>query len=318
MPGNMMKYEYKGISYETNIIYKETQYDQSKIKKNYEQYRLLNATITNASDKKEKKQFDLDCKVTAIDSDGKYLTLYQDDKDINNLLNDGFIINQVLLKGQGLKVGDNINVTICGKKIQGEIKGVCQFLSGENIYTSREFLNRKGVIEKDTFDGVFLNDSNYNKDDSNIASIIQTKDLKTSFNQNMDMFKGLSLIMLIIGVALGILIIGVTTNILLEDNKKNITIMKAMGYSKNEISKACINVYTPLIIVGFIISVPYCYFIMSMIFNAIATAADMVYPINIDIIIIIIPFFLTMIVYYLTIIFYSRKLDKISLGEIMQ
>lgn len=314
MPNNMVTEEFKGRNYKYNTNLLESEEADLKIDGEYEAYYTVSGEIIeiNKSGKKNKEAIDIN--VIAMNSESEMIELYENDKNINSYLDKGLIINEVLMAGYGLKSGDEITITVNNKSITAKIYGVSQFQSNKDIYTSFEFLKQNN-IELEGINGIFSNEVIENE---SVIAITNQEELKKNFEDSIEMMKSAGILQAVIGIVLGCFIIGITTNTLIKDNKKNLRLMMALGYTQKEINKSCLKVYTPFVIVGFMMSIPNSFLIMKMMFNEIAKTSSMCYPVRFDVISISISFIVTMIVYYFTINKDKSKIAKISLSEVMQ
>lgn len=313
----MVEDEFKGRNYNYDLRFLDGVNGESLIQNNDEGYYITQGNISSTLRGGSSKEVSIDTNIIAIDNNSKLLELYEDNKNINLKLDEGFIINEVLRTGQGLKVGDEITINIDNKDITGVIQGVNQFLSNNDVYTSEKFLSLKG-IEASEINGIFT-DKTPSVDNNNlIATVTKLDEFQYSFEKSTEMVKSAGVLQAVIGILLGCLIIGITTNILVQDNRKNLILMRAMGYTNQEINNSCLKIYTPFIILGFLFSIPNSFLIMNLMFNEVAKSASISYPVKFDILSIIISLLVTIVVYYTTIAFYSKRLERVSLNEIMQ
>lgn len=314
MPNNMITEEFKGRNYAYDTRLLESNTLDINISGEYEEYYSANGNITSVNKANTEKETSIEINLMALSSSSKMLELYEKDEKINSYLDKGLIINEVLMAGYGLNNGDEITVNVDNKVIKGKIYGVSQFQSNKEVYTSFEFLKENG-IESENFNGIY---SNMLIDHNGILAITDKEEFKNNFEQSVDMMKSASILQALIGIILGCFIISVTSNTLIKDNRKNLRLMMALGYTQKEINKSCLKAYTPFVVVGFIFSIPNSFFIMKMMFNEVAKSSGMSYPVRFDFMSIAISFVVTMIVYYFTINKDKKKLNKISLNEIMQ
>ena len=140
------------------------------------------------------------------------------------------------------------------------------------------------------------------------------EDLKENIEVQMDRFNGSVYIVILFASVMALIIIMVIANIVVEENKKTISLMKVLGYENKRISKVILNIYTPFIIVAYLLSIPVMIRILKAIMKALMGDTEMVIPIEAD------PFTLgcgligLLVAYYLALAFSKRVLNKIPLA----
>lgn len=122
--------------------------------------------------------------------------------------------------------------------------------------------------------------------------------------------------MYIIGIILSSVTILLAMNTLIKNQKKNIGMMRVFGYQMKECRKYILDSYRTVSYIGFLIGTVYQYFLLKImvevVFKNIETPE---YTFNIKLFFITLGIFI--IIYELLIRYYSRKLNKIPIKEIM-
>ena len=106
------------------------------------------------------------------------------------------------------------------------------------------------------------------------------------------------------------------SNIIVLENKKIIALMKAMGYNKKKIKDIVLNIYTPVIIISYFLAIPVAINFLKYFMNKLDVG--MLFTININVIQIIIGLILALGIYFISIIFTQKSLDKISLSVLLK
>ena len=89
-----------------------------------------------------------------------------------------------------------------------------------------------------------------------IVYLMNLEDLKENIEVQMDRFNGSVYIIIIFASVMSLIIIMVIANIVVEENKKTISLMKVLGYENKRISKVILNIYTPFIVIAYLLSIP--------------------------------------------------------------
>ena len=124
-------------------------------------------------------------------------------------------------------------------------------------------------------------------------------------------------IILVIGLVLAVTTIIMALTSLVNGNMKNISIMKAFGYSMKECTVAVLVGYHLFAIVGFGIGTIYQYMLLSFAVNIIFKDVTIVPDYNFNWPVFFITFACFIVFYEVIMIFYSFKINKISVKEVM-
>ena len=130
----------------------------------------------------------------------------------------------------------------------------------------------------------------------------------------MDVYNSSLYVVIAFAAVMALIIITVIANIIVEENKKTISLMKVMGYKNKEVSRIVLNIYTPFIIISYLLSIPVMKKILESIIKVIANDIDMTIPININIYQIIIGLVSLLVAYFIAIAISKKTLNKIPLS----
>lgn len=157
--------------------------------------------------------------------------------------------------------------------------------------------------------------SNIDEDESNkITNIFNISTLKKNMENQMSVYNGSIYMVISFASVLALIILLVIANVIVEENKKTISLMKVMGYKTNEISKIVLNIYTPFIIIAYILSIPAMEGLLKYIMNVIAKEMEMNIPISLSIPKAIIGLIGLLVGYYIAIFISRKSLNKVPLS----
>ncbi len=133
-----------------------------------------------------------------------------------------------------------------------------------------------------------------------------------------DLMSGtMGVMILIIGIVLAFVSMLMAMTSLVNFNKKNIAVMKAMGFTKKECFTSVFSVYIIFAVIGFIIGTAYQFGLLSLMVNLIFKNVDNVPEYSFNIPVFFITLFLFVICYSGVFCIYLRKANKVSVKEIM-
>ena len=192
---------------------------------------------------------------------------------------------------------------------------------GTNAYVNRKSLAKKINVSEKSYSTIYSNNDKYNdtsklteEEANTITYLLSIKDLKANISKQMDRFKGSIYIVILFASVMALIIIAVIANIVVEENKKTISLMKVLGYDNKRISKIVLNIYTPFIIIAYLISIPVMTKILKLIVEALVGDIGVTIPIKSDPMISFIGLISLLIAYYIAINISKKVLNKIPLA----
>jgi putative ABC transport system permease protein len=312
-----MKYKYM-INYAIPV---------NKIDKNSDVLSVSSMNLKKINSKVYKKSDEKEYTITldGIDKKTKYVEVMDSEK--NNLLDslytkeNGIVINKNIEGYLKVKVGDILTLDYNGKEYDFVITGVCDEYINESGYVSRSYLNKLMGYDSNSYNVKYTTSEKYsslskvNKEErSSISSIFSVDDLKRNINTQMETMNSSIYIVIFFAAIMALIIIGVIANIIVEENKKTISLMKVMGYDNKEISSIVLNIYTPFVIVSYLLSIPVMTNLLKLIMKAIAGDTGMSIPISISPALAMLGLVVLLIAYFVAISISRVVLNKVPLS----
>ena len=252
--------------------------------------------------------------ITIKDKEGNSLQeLLKEDNDI--------IININIAEVANVDVGDYIILKGSDdKEYKYKVVGIQDAFMGTQAYTKREplsiaFEGKLSYNQKYTCDSKYSNMSNIEKEELDmISGIFNISDLKANMENQMQASSGSIYFVISFASVLALIIILVIANIIVEENKKTISLMKVMGYRNKEVSQVVLNIYTPFVIIAYILSIPVMKSILKAIVKALTGDMSLAIPIEFSLIKAIVGLIGLLIAYYIAIFISRKSLNKVPLS----
>lgn len=260
---------------------------------------------------------------TGLDLDSKYTDILdQKEKSMKNLLAEesSMIINQNVKEIFGIEIGDTLTFSFNGKEITYQVVGVCEEYMGNGVYVNRTDLSQKLGFPKAAYNEIVSVDPKYSdsaalkEESGTIAMVISMPELKANIMKQMDRFNGSVYIVIFFASFMAFVIIAVIANIVVEENKKTISLMKVMGYKNKKISQVVLNIYTPFIILAYLLSIPIMVQILKAIVKALIGDTNMVIPVSLSPWLALLGLLGLLVAYYIAIAISKRILNKVPLS----
>ena len=324
---NLIDKSFEGMSYDymiyTNTIETEELDDSADYNINSN---LPLKEVIDSNGKKKDIEEDLSISITGIDKSSKYIKPIDDkNNNIINLLEENtIIINRNMENLYGIEVGDTLVLGLDKEfknTITYKIVGISEEFMGMSGYTLRSDICKKIGYDKSCYSTMLSKDSKYSdldKLDSNmvskIATVLNFKDMKDNLNKTMEMYNASIYIVIAFASIMAFVIIAVIANIVVEENKKIISLMKVMGYKNKKISSIVLNIYTPIIIIAYLLSIPAMIKLLERIVSVLAGDIEITIPITLEPSLAIIGLIGLLVAYYIAVALSRRVLNKIPLA----
>lgn len=323
---HLIEESFANLKFNYMVSYKTAQYGETT-----EDDLILTSSmdVTRVLDKDglEKKLEDEDYSLnfTGIDSYTKYITVK--DTDGNNLIpllyeeDAAIIINKNVQEYMNINIGDTVIFYQNEKEIPLKVVGIQDDYLGTTTYISRELLSNilgyqsNAYMTKYTVNKKYQNMSSLDKEElDSISGIFSFDDLKRNIETQMARMDAAIYIVIFFASFMVLIIISVIANIVVEENKKTISLMKVMGYENKEISSIVLNIYTPFIIVAYLLSIPCMIAILKWILKLLVGDMKMVIPITLSPTMALLGLVGLLIAYYIAIWLSRRILNKVPLS----
>lgn len=123
--------------------------------------------------------------------------------------------------------------------------------------------------------------------------------------------------MLFIGIILSFSTLLISLEVVLNNNKKNISILRIMGYLTNEYTSIVLSSYRLVAYIGFLIGTVYQYFLITILLKILSKNLDNVVTYKFDFIVVLSSFILFVIIYEIFVTYYRRKIFSMGIKKIM-
>ena len=262
--------------------------------------------------------------LTGLDTTAKYVRILDgEEHNIIGLLDDdqAIIVNENAKELYGLEIGDQITFTYQTIDMTYTVVGFGSEFFGKSGYINREALSSNLGFYENAYTSIYSSEEKYEsyknlseEEASKIAYILNMDDMKQNIEKQMDRFNGSIYIIIAFASLMVLVIVSVIANIVVEENKKTISLLKVMGYQNRRISSMVLNIYTPFIIVAYLLSIPAMIQILKAIVTAIVGDIEVTIPITISPMFAILGLIGLLIAYYIAIGLSKRVLNKVPLA----
>lgn len=315
-----MKYDY--------IVYMNNNYNEETSDK--EDY-ILNASVIfkEIQDKegkvlsKENLEEDTTATLIGIDQTVQFIELLDEKKNniTNKVTNHQAVISKNMQEYFELEIGDQLNFEVNEIPLSYEVVGVSNELMSFNVYVDRETLSHDLGFEDKMYNMIYSIDDKYQsmskldeEELSKIVYVMSLKDLKDNILKQMERYNASIYLVIAFAAFMAFIIICVIASIIVEENKKTISLMKVMGYKTREVSSIVLNIYTPVVILAYLLSIPAMKNLLEWIVAQLVSDTEVTIPITFSITNAVIGLIALLVAYYIAIAISKRVLNKVPLA----
>ena len=250
--------------------------------------------------------------IYGIKNDSEMVKLH-DAKGKEIPVSDKLIISKPLANKLGLREGDELRVKneFTGKEYALQVYRIADLAVGNNGYMELESFNRLFGFSEGEYAGIFSKRKIDIPEDLLFQSYTQSE-LKTTIKASaQDLSKTIG-VMSFMAAIFALLIIYVLSNLTLSENRKNIGILKMLGYRESSIFKMMLGFNYISFLVGFVVGVPLSKFTMDSLLNAATKDIDFAMSLDLSL-----NSVLSTLVILLLVFIFSRLLVKAKIEKVM-
>lgn len=257
--------------------------------------------------------------IYGIEPSTRLIQLYNDQEELlNSRTKEGFVISQPLAAVSGIQAGDELTIgnAYNDQEITKEVKGVANVHIGFAVYGQLGDVNDFLGYPEEVYTAKWTNTEPSNNEQ--ILYVEDKQELIDNFESTSELTR--YSVMGIAGFAflIGVIVLTLITNLIVEENSPSISLLKVMGYKDQEISKMVLNVYTPIVFLTYLISVPIAYWSIDGMMTSLVEQTGFSLPVNLNWMMIVLGFVIIMITYFVSLWISKRKLKKVSLQEALK
>lgn len=127
----------------------------------------------------------------------------------------------------------------------------------------------------------------------------------------------MAVMMITIGIVLAVVTLFIATTSVIKANRKTITMMKVFGYSAGECAKAVLNGYRPWAYLGFALGTVYQYALLRLMVDIVFKDVENMPDYQFDFPVMFLTLAAFLILYETIMFAYTKKMEKLSVKEIM-
>jgi putative ABC transport system permease protein len=237
----------------------------------------------------------------------------------NILKSDKILITRALADKLNVKAKDSIKLVnrLDSKEYNIAVDAIAETYVGQYIYIPLNKLNAMLKFPSSSYMGLWSTEK-LNIPENKLLATVTVDEMRNAFNtmtQPLQTFIGA---IAFIAFIIGLIVIYVVTSLTIEENKENISLMKVMGYRRKEVYSLILNSSSFIVIVGYILGVPFLILSMGALFKSITKDMSVSIPITINYGYILIGFAIIYLTFELSKLLCRNKINRISMAEALK
>ena len=250
-----------------------------------------------------------------IEYDNDIFKLYnKKGENITELLKEGVVINNAMALKYDLEVNDVIELEGTNKTKDFEVVEIADNSTSATLYANISQLSLMQFENDDVYIGIYSN-------------IIPSDDYKVVLNKSdilsqsevMQKFVNVAVYgLIVVALILAILILYILTTLTVEDNIYSISLLKVIGFNRNEVKSMILNSYLTYCIIAYLLSIPITKMMMELMTWYLSHEFNMYMPMEFNLIGALVGFALIIGMYLVGTINANRKINRISLQEVLK
>ncbi|WP_181350021.1 ABC transporter permease [Thalassobacillus sp. CUG 92003] len=271
-------------------------------------YTLAEASVTRVNDRAVE---DIEPDLYGIEAETPYLHLLPQGNQVGN----GFIISAPLAAMLGSDEGDELTLTNAqnNEKLTANVIGVADIFIGEHIYYNRNSVNEFLGYPSDGYTAAWQDTQP--RDDEAVYQVKSSEEIIAGFESASGPTRYATIGVAAFAVFIGVIVLSLLTNLIVEEHSASISLFKVMGFHNQEIARLVLHVYTPIVIIGYCLSLPVAGWIVNQIMKLLVEETGFLLPTQITWWMAGGGGVMILITYGCSLAFSKRKLNQVSLQE---
>lgn len=299
--GTAMNAQMAGIDYTYDITYPEFQHDDANARSSRMYY------LQQPVQLKQKEGSMISAQMLGLDSGGTLFTLLDANNKglrMDNLK--GVIVSRSFSWLYGIKKGATLNLILDRQNVAVVVQSISQNGDTDTIYTSKDNLAGWMKVERSLHSGELSNEMNTSAN----VKVVTAADKRAALESSAVSNRSSAVINQMIGVVIGVLLLYLVLLLNFQDSTRDMRILRLLGYKSSEISRLLIDVYRPLLVLLYVITLPFAVFITERILRILSLQTGDYMPFNLKIWMLILPLALIMLQYMLVMPIFKGKLRR--------
>ncbi len=226
------------------------------------------------------------------------------------------VATRSVARRMGWKEGDTVTVVSNATLAQVTltIDEICDIRYSDYVFMPMGKLNGMLNLNENTHIGVYSLEP-LQMDQSIVEDVLTADDSQSGAQASVAAFRAYLYILAAFSSLISLIVVYIVTSMLIEENRKNISLMKVMGYQDKEVSRLLLHSTSFLAFIGFFLSIPLTLSLVRSFFGMLTSNMFFDFAVNLSWQHGLYSLALVLMVYYLTLFLNRRKVQRINMAE---
>ncbi|MDF2514493.1 MAG: permease [Herbinix sp.] len=255
--------------------------------------------------------------IYGVSPDSRFVTFK--DRSGNPIDMNQVVITKALAEKLKVNLNDTISVVskLDSKEYKIKVDKIAESYVGSYLYLPENYFNKMLGLPIGSYMGLW-SDEKLDLPPEQLLAVVTKNEIKNAFTTMMAPIQSMIGVMGFMAFLIGLIVIYVVTSMMIEENKENISLMKILGYRKREVYSLILNSSSFSVILGYILGVPLLLASLNEMFRSLTKEMSISLPITISYRYLIAGFVIIYITYELTKALSKKKINRISMNEILK
>jgi putative ABC transport system permease protein len=194
------------------------------------------------------------------------------------------------------------------------IDEICDIRYSDYVFMPMKKLNSMLKLNEGTHIGVYSTEP-LQVDQAMVEDVLTAEDTQAGTQASVAAFRAYLYILAAFSSLISLIVVYIVTSMLIEENRKNISLMKVMGYQDKEVSRLLLHSTSFLVFIGFFLAIPLTLSLVRSFFGMLTANMFFDFAVNLPWQHGLYSLALVLMVYYSTLFVNRRKVQRINMAE---
>ncbi|ASA21440.1 ABC transporter permease [Paenibacillus donghaensis] len=244
-----------------------------------------------------------------LDTDGDLFILLDDKKHPIELENmEGVVVPQAMHVLYGIDAGDQLQFKVSDSTFTASVEAISENGEPDTVYTARPRLVEWLNLPANVHSGLW---SKLNTADVQ-AQVVTSADRQAALQSSAVSNRSSAVMNQVIGLVIGCLLIYLVILLNFQDSLRDMQVLKLLGYRPKEIGRFLLDVYKPLFVVFYLLSLLPAIYITKQILRLISLQTGDYIPFSTSPWMLVLPLVVILLEYTVVVISFQRRVRKAS------
>ena len=232
---------------------------------------------------------------------------------------DRYFITSLYAKIKDIKKGDKIKVTnpLSMESYEIEISEIVENNFAKAIYTSRKNVSKITGMDEDGYN-MILSKEKLDLPEKDVRTMVSKAAVEEQYQAVLNQMNVVIYLLAGVGVIICIIAVYIAVNMLITENRRNISMLRVLGYDDKKIGKLLLSDNIFVVIVAIIVSIPCALWAGEVLFRSFVDTLGYIVEVYVKPSTYILSIGIVLLSYFVSVYLVSRKIKKVDMVECLK